>query len=66
MGKYDQLKYLKKTKARVNHACDKCGREIESNSFYYKETVGDKFLHSLRAKKFCAECYEKFGDRLMN
>lgn len=65
MSKYNQLKFLKKTKARVNHVCDKCGREIESNSYYYKEALQDKFLHSLHAKKFCAECYEKFGEILI-
>jgi len=65
MGKYNQLKFLKKTKARVNHMCDQCGKEIASNNFYFKEIVRDKFLHSLNAKKFCVECYEKFGENLI-
>jgi hypothetical protein len=65
MGKYNQLKFLKETKARVNHICSKCGKEIESGSFYYAETIKDKFLHSLHAKKFCKNCYEKFGDKLI-
>jgi len=65
MGKYNQLKFLKKTKARVNHICSNCGKEIESGSFYYAETIKDKFLHSLHAKKFCKNCYEKFGDKLI-
>jgi len=65
MGKYSNLKFLKKTKARVNHICSKCGKKIESGSFYYAETIKDKFLHSLHAKKFCVECYEKFGDKLI-
>lgn len=65
MGKYNQLKFLKETKARVNHTCSKCGKEIESGSFYYLETIKDKFLHSLHAKKFCKNCYEKFGDKLI-
>ena len=65
MGKYNQLKILKKTKARVSHFCSQCGKEIESVGFYYKETGRDRFLHSLHAKKFCEECYEKFGDKLI-
>lgn len=65
MGKYDQLKFLKKTKARVNHYCSNCGKEIRSGSYYYVETVRDKFLHSLHPKKFCAECYGKYGDKLI-
>ncbi len=64
MSKYNSLKFLKKTKARVNHVCENCGKEIESGDLYYKETVKDKFLYSLHAKKFCTECYEKFGDKL--
>ena len=65
MSKYNKLKFLKKTKARVNHICENCSKEIESGGFYYKETVRNRFLHSLHAKKFCAECYEKFGDKLI-
>jgi len=29
MSKYDALKFLKETKARIPHACDYCGKEIE-------------------------------------
>jgi protein-arginine kinase activator protein McsA len=65
MGKYNQLKFLKRTEARVNHICSKCGKEIESGSFYYAEKLRDRFLHIPYAKKFCAECYENFGDRLI-
>jgi len=56
MGKYNQLKYLKKTKARVNHICSKCEKEIELGSFYYAERFRDKFLHTIYPKRFCAEC----------
>lgn len=65
MGKYNQFKFLMKTRARVNHICSSCGMEIKSGSFYYAETIKDRFLHSLHAKKFCTECYEKFGDKLV-
>jgi protein-arginine kinase activator protein McsA len=66
LGKYDQNKYLKKTKARVSHQCDLCNSTIESTDFYYAETQNDKFLHFLHAKCFCSKCYEKFGDRLLS
>jgi hypothetical protein len=65
MGKYDQLKFLKKTKARVNHSCSLCGHEIKSGKIYYAETVKDRFLQSLHAKKYCEACYEKNGDSLI-
>jgi len=59
MSKYDALKYLKKTKARVSHTCSRCGKEIEPNSVYYIEAIQDRFLQRLHAKKFCANCYEQ-------
>ena len=61
MSKYNSLKFLKITKARVNHRCDKCGRIINPGSFYYAEEIKDKFLHSLHMKKFCNKCYEELG-----
>ncbi len=65
MRKFDSLKILKKTKARVPHLCSKCGAEIFSGEHYYKEHLQDRFLHSLHAKKFCADCFQKHGDALL-
>jgi len=62
MSKYDNLKYLKKTKARVNHICSSCGKEIERDSFYFIEAMQDRFLQRLHAKKFCIDCYEHLKD----
>jgi hypothetical protein len=59
MGKYDNLKVLKKTKARVNHTCSFCGRIIQAGDYYYAEDIKDKFLHSLHRKKYCYLCYQK-------
>lgn len=59
MSKYDHLKYLKKTKARVEHQCFQCGELISAGDFYYAEDLKDRFLHSLHKKKFCKNCYEK-------
>jgi hypothetical protein len=66
MGKYDNLRYLKKTKARTTHRCDTCNNQIMPGEYYYIETINDKFLHSLHAKRFCAECYKKRGEQLLN
>jgi len=65
MGKYDQTKHLKKTKARTLHKCNTCNGKIDAGEYYYVETQKDKFLHSLHAKRFCFKCYEKHGDRLL-
>lgn len=65
MSKYDRLKVLKQTKARVEHACSRCGSTIYKGEVYYCEHIADRFLHSLHAKKFCAACLEKYGDALL-
>jgi hypothetical protein len=62
MSKHDNLKYLKRTKARVNHICSRCGKEIERDSFYFIEAMQDRFLQRLHAKKFCLDCYEHLKD----
>lgn len=65
MSKYDKIKTLKETKATATHQCDYCGKIIESGDIYYPEKVKDKFLHFLHNKKFCSECYEKYGEDLL-
>jgi len=65
MEKYNNLKFLKKTKARVNHVCSKCDQQINTGDYYYPETIKDRFLHTLHNKKFCSGCYKKYGDNLL-
>jgi len=60
MGRYDNLKIFKETKARVNHSCTNCGQKINAGDIYYAEEIKDKFLHSLHRKKFCIKCYEEY------
>ena len=57
MSKYNHLKFLKKTKARVKHQCYQCGQLISAGEFYYAEKLKDRFLHSLHLKKICEKCY---------
>ncbi len=65
MSKYDSLKVLKRTNARVNHFCSLCGQGISKGELYFREHIADKFLHSLHARKFCVTCFEKHGERLL-
>ncbi len=65
VSKYDNLKFFKKTKARVSHKCFKCNQQIIAGDYYYAETIKDKFLHSLHNKKICENCYERYGDNLL-
>jgi hypothetical protein len=64
MSKYDSLKYLKKTKSRIFHKYSICDKNINPGDFYYKETIDDRFLHSLHVKN-CEDCYKKHGDNLL-
>lgn len=66
VGKYNNLKILKETKARSQHVCYKCNINISPGEVYYGEYVKDKFLHSLNDKKFCHSCFEKYGVRLLS
>jgi len=65
MSKYNSLKYLKKTKSRTFHKCFKCDKDIKPKEYYYKETIDNVFLHSLHAKKYCEDCYKKYGEKLL-
>ena len=65
MSKFDSLKVLKRTKARVGHSCSCCSCGISKGEFYFRERITDTFLHSLDARKFCAACFEKYGERLL-
>jgi uncharacterized protein with PIN domain len=65
MGKYNPLKYLKKTKARTTHQCNYCGSIISPQEYYFRETMQNKFLQSLHARIFCSNCYEKYGENLV-
>jgi hypothetical protein len=59
VGKLSHLKTFKKTKARAQHICYGCGKNILKDEIYYREYIEDKFLHDLYAKKYCNNCHEK-------
>lgn len=39
MSKYNSLKFLKETKARIPHICDGCGEGIKKGEIYYLEII---------------------------
>ena len=65
MSKYDNLKFLKETKARNFRVCDKCGQIIESGQIYQKESVGRVNAPGLKLRGFCVKCYQEYGDKLI-
>jgi len=56
MSKYDSLKFLKETKARIVHVCEKCGKEIKKGEVYYSESIGRVNAPGIKLKKFCYKC----------
>jgi hypothetical protein len=57
MSKYDDLRFLKETKASAEHTCSRCGDTILVGQIYYSEVLKDRFLQSLNRKKYCPKCY---------
>ena len=65
MNKYNALKFLKETKARIPHACDNCGKEIKKGEVYYPESIGRVNVPGIKLRKFCNPCYAKHGGKLL-
>ena len=65
MSKYDNIKFLKETKARKPRICDKCGCGIESGKIYYKESIGKINVIGIKLNGFCEKCYQEQGNKLI-
>jgi hypothetical protein len=65
VSKYNSLKFLKETKARVLHFCDNCDQEIQKGEIYYRESIGMVNAPGIKLKKYCNNCNEKHGDKLL-
>jgi hypothetical protein len=62
MSKYNALKILKKTKARIGHRCQNCGSIITIRKFYYSLQLNERVnCPGFHRKEFCEDCYHKFG-----
>lgn len=65
MSKYYSLKFLKETKARIPHICSNCGEEINAGEIYYSESIGRVNAPGIELKKFCKNCFKKYGSQLL-
>jgi hypothetical protein len=54
---------LVKKVAKSPRVCTNCGNQIPSGDAYHREEGVDEHLHSLLARKFCSQCYAKYGER---
>lgn len=60
MSKYDNVKFLKETKARNLYICERCGLEIKVGETYYKESIGKINAPGIKFKKFCYKCSKSY------
>lgn len=56
MSKYNTLKFLRETRARIPHICSKCGRDINKGDIYYSESIGRVNAPGVKLRKFCYKC----------
>ena len=62
----DQIEtHLNRKQSNFPSVCVHCGDQILSNEIYYVEVGNKEHLHSLIARKFCEECYTKYGEQML-
>ena len=57
-----QTHLVKKT-AKDQQVCTNCNSIIPAGNIYHLEEGIDQHLHSLIARRFCSECYAKYGEK---
>jgi uncharacterized protein with PIN domain len=45
--------------------CIYCNKQIPANDLHYVEKGITNHIHSLIARKYCEDCYKKFGEQLL-
>jgi hypothetical protein len=55
--------HLIKKVAKFPKYCTQCDNEIETGEAYHQEEGVEQHLHSLIARRFCSDCYAKYGER---
>ena len=54
---------LIKKVAKSPKVCTNCDQQIIKGEVYHLEEGVNQHLHSLLARRFCSECYGKFGEK---
>ena len=57
-----QTRLVKKV-AKISRVCTNCGKQILVGEVYHLEEGVDQHLHSLIARRFCSDCYAKYGEK---
>ena len=59
-----KIKLVKK-QSKSPAVCTNCDSKIEPDQVFYLEKGENEHIHSLIARKFCADCYSKYGERIL-
>ena len=57
-----ETRLIKKV-AKFPRFCTNCNCEIQIDDLYHQEEGVEDHLHSLIARRFCSECYAKYGEK---
>ena len=57
--------HLDRKQSNFPSVCVHCGDKISSNDIYYLEVGNKQHVHSLIARKFCENCYTKYGEQML-
>jgi len=55
--------HLVKKVAKNPSFCTNCDNQISTGDLYHLEEGVNQHLHSLIARRFCSECYGKYGEK---
>ena len=56
---------LIKKQSKFPAVCTYCDSKIVLDEIYYLEEGVEEHIHSLIARKFCSNCYAKYGERIL-
>ncbi len=56
---------LIKKLSNFSTVCTNCDNRIEPDEVYYLEKGDKDHIHSLIARKYCSNCYTKYGERIL-
>ena len=57
--------HLVKKQSTSPKVCTSCNNKILPDELYHLEKGVKEHLHSLLARKFCSDCYAKYGETLL-
>ena len=65
MNKKEMKTKLKKKQSLDPEICTYCGNKIEQGNIFHLEIGVNDHLHSLLARRFCNNCYSRYGEQFL-